>query len=470
MTAASLCAGCARASGFRHPLPSGFFTSPSMRAALSEHNFGIVFAAIRECTGLSQNQLGALLGLSQARVSEVEAGSRRLTGAKTAARISSVFAVPAQLLGFHVDSAEQAAGSLAGEEVDWVHRRDFVTLATAAALGSRLHPELERLADVLPDRLAPVSRPRIGDADIDAIEAISDGFRRWDLAHGGGLCRSAALSQLHQVAALNDAVCTSFVQGRLHIATAELASMAAWLAYDIEDHNAARRLWTYALHTAQRAEGNPRSTDLMVVILLDMAHQSLHLRRPKDALAFCRLAAATSSGRRYPVSPITAGYIHTVAAWCWATLGEPEPTRRALGASEAGYAEASVGTDLAWAWVVTDAEIAAQHGHSLYLLSLKHQEFGEAAATKLTVAAEGHSAEHERSRAVVLPTLAAAHFRAGDIDAAVHIGQTVVTAVTALSSQRCYARLRDLDTVAARHRCVQEVLDLRADIAAALAG
>ena len=281
-TAASLCGGCAKASGFRRPLPAGFFTRPAMRSALSEHNFGMVFAAIRECTGLSQTQLAALLGLSQARVSEVEAGVRRLTGAKPVARIS--------------------------------------------------------------------------------------------------------------------------------------------------------------------------------------------MRRPKDARAFCRLAAATSAGRRHPVSPITTGYIYTVTAWCWATLGEPEPTRRALADSAAGYAHVSESTAPAWAWVVTDAEIAAQQGHALYLLSLKHGEFGEPAAAKLTVAVEGHPAEHERSRAVVLPTLAAAHFRAGDIDAAVRIGQSAVTAVTALSSQRCYARLLDLGTVAARHRSVPEVRDLRADIAAAPAG
>lgn len=468
-TAAGLCAGCARAAGFRRPLPAGFFTTPMMRTALFDHDFAAVFAAIRIRTGLSQTQLAALVGLSQARVSEVEAGARRLTGAKLVARISTVFAVPAELLGFHVDTVGPAAGSLACEEVDWVNRRDFVTLATAAALGSRLHPELERLAHVLPGRLAPVTRPRIGDADIDAVEAISDGFRRWDLAHGGGLCRSAALSQLHQVAALDDAVCTSTVRARLQIATAELASMAGWLAYDIEDHNAARRLWTYALHIAQRADDNPRSTDLLVIVLLDMAHQALHLRQPKDALAFCRLAAATSTSRRHPVSHITEGYIHTVTAWCWAMLGEPEPTRRALADSRAGYAAASAETIPPWAWVVTNAEIDAQQGHALYLLSLTHPEFAESAAAQLTSAAEGHPAEHERSRAVVLPTLAVAHFQAGDIDSAVQIGHDAVTAVTALSSQRCYARLRDLDTVAAGHRSIPEVLDLRADIAEALA-
>lgn len=440
-----------------------------MRTALSEHDFGVVFAAIRECTGMSQSQLAALVGLSQARVSEVESGTRRLTGAKLVARISTVFAVPAQLLGFHVDTAEPLAGSLACEEVDWVKRRDFVTLATAAALGSSLHPELERLAHVLPGHLDPVTRPRIGDTDIDAIEAISDGFRRWDLAHGGGLCRSAALSQLHQVAALDNAVCAPKVRARLQLATAELASMAGWLAYDIEDHNSARRLWTFALHTAQRAEDNPRSTDLMVVVLLDMAHQALHLRRPKDGLAFCRLAAATSTSRRHPVSRITAGYVHTVTAWCWAALGEREPTLGALDDSRAGYAAVSSDTNPPWAWVVTDAEIAAQYGHALYLLSVGHPEFAESAATQLTVAAHGHPVEHERSRAVVLPTLAVSHFLAGDIDSAVQVGRDAVAVVAALSSQRCYARLRDLDTVAARHQSAPEVGDLRSSIAVTLA-
>ncbi|MEU6561999.1 helix-turn-helix transcriptional regulator [Nocardia nova] len=468
-TAAGLCAGCARASGFRRPLPVGFFTSLAMRTALSEYNFGVVFAAIRDCTGMSQSQLAALVGLSQARVSEVEAGARRLTSAKLAARISTVFAVPAHLLGFHVDTAAHAPGSLACEEVDWVNRRDFVTLATAAALGSRLHPELERLAHVLPGQLEHVTRPRIGDADVDAIEAISNGFRRWDLAHGGGLCRSAALSQLHQVAALDDAISTSRVQARLQVATAELASMAGWLAYDIEDHDAARRLWTYALHTAQRADDSPRSTDLMVVILLDLAHQALHLRRPKDALAFCRLAAATSTSRRHPVSSITAGYIHTVTAWCWATLGEPEPARRALADSRAVYASVNADSTPPWSWIVTEAEIAAQHGHALYLLSLTYPEFAESAVGRLTEAAHGHPAEHERSRAVLLPTLAVAHLRAGDVESAVRTGRDAVTVVSALSSQRCYARLRDLDAAAARHGSVPDVLDLRADIAAALA-
>ncbi|WP_155981451.1 helix-turn-helix domain-containing protein [Nocardia sp. BMG111209] len=467
--AAGLCAVCARSAGFRRPLPADFFTTEEMRVALAQHDFGVVFTEIRRRTGLSQSQLAALVGLSQARVSEVEGGMRRLAGVTSIARISTVFAVPAQLLGFHVNTASEA-GSLASEEVDWVDRRDFVTLATAAALGSRLHPELERLAALLPDRLEPISRLHIGDSDIDAVEAISDGFRRWDLAHGGGLCRTAALSQLQQVAVLDDAVCTPSVRARLYVATAELASMAGWLAYDVEDHNAARRLWTYALHTAQRAEESPRSTDLMTLILLDMAHQALHLRRPKDALSFAQLAAATSTSRRHPVSQITAGYIQAVIAWCWAALGKADSTNRALAESRRRYDAASADTTPPWAWFVTDAEIAAQQGHSLYLLSATQPRFAEAAVTRLTVAVQGHAAEHERSRAVVLPTLAVAHFRVGDTDSAVRVGREAVSAVSTLSSRRCYARLRDLDTVAAHHQQLPAVLELRAELAAAPAG
>ncbi|MFD0361344.1 XRE family transcriptional regulator [Nocardia sp. GCM10030253] len=350
-----------------------------------------------------------------------------------------------------------------------MERRDFITLVTAAALGSRLHPELERLGALLPGRLEPVTRPHIGSADVVAIEAITDGFRRWDLAHGGGLCRTAALTQLHQVRALEGAACASSIRTRLCIATAELASMAGWLAYDIEEHDSARKLWTYALQTAHRGEDHPRSTDLTVSILLDMAHQSLHLRRPQEALKFTQLASATAVNRRYPVSTITAGYIAAVMGWCWASLSEVAATERAVGLSEDHYASADPDTMPPWAWFVTTAEIAAQQGHSMYLLSLTEPDFALIAIDRLSIAVSEHAMEHARSRAVVLPTLAGACLQAGDFKSAASYGRDAITAITELSSQRCYVRLRDLDTIAARHDSDADVAELRGGIRAVLA-
>lgn len=155
--------------------------------------------------------------------------------------------------------------------------------------------------------------------------------------------------------------------------------------------------------------------------------------------------------------------------WCRAALGEPEPTRRAIGNAQDTYATADPATTPPWAWFVTDAEITAQQGHSLYLLSLTRPEFAPEAIEKLTSAATGYGAEYERSRAVILPPLASVQFQAGDIDAAVATGYDAVDAITGLSSTRGYARLRVLDTVAAPHSGQPEVTDLREHIRRALA-
>ncbi|WP_410673187.1 helix-turn-helix domain-containing protein [Amycolatopsis sp. cmx-4-68] len=476
-TADPLCGCCARAAGFRKPIPDGFYDDADLRAALARYDFGAVFAAVRAHTGLSQLQLADLLDLSQSRISAVERGERRLTHVKLAARLAGLLRIPPRLLGF----PDEAPGSVvaAPEEVSWLERRDFLALVTAATLGSSLHPELARLGSLLPGEVEPVTRPRIGAADVDAIEAITDGFRRSDFAHGGGLCRAAAITQLHQVRRLEDAVCTPEVRTRLLVAVAELASMAGWMAYDVEDHDAARRLWTYALDTARRAEDHPRAPDLAVDVLLDMAHQALHLHgqdpvnhaaRAGEALHLVQLASATAANRRHPVSTITSGYISAVLGWCRAALGEADPTRRAIGNAQDTYAAADPATTPPWAWFVNDPEITAQQGHSLYLLSLSHPEFAPEAIEKLTTAASGYGAEYERSRAVILPPLASVQFQAGDVATAVATGYEAVDAITGLSSTRGYARLRTLDTVAAPHGRQPEVAELREHIRKTLAG
>ncbi|MDQ1308329.1 MAG: hypothetical protein QG671_4163 [Actinomycetota bacterium] len=471
----SMCGSCARAVGFRKPIPDGFYEDGDLRTALARYDFGAVFAAVRQHTGLSQLQLADLLDLSQSRVSAVERGERRLTHVKLAARLAILLRIPPRLLGFPTE----VTGSLAAqEEANWLERRDFLALVTAATLGSDLHPELARLGSLLPGDVEPVTRPRIGAADVDAIEAITDGFRRSDFACGGGLCRAAAVTQLHQVRRLEDAVCSPTVRTRLLVAIAELAGMAGWMAYDVEDHDTARRLWTYALDTARRAEDHPRAPDLAVDMLLDMAHQALHLHgldpnkhadSAGEALQLVQLASATAANRRYPVSTITQGYISSVLGWCRATLGESEPTRRAIGKAQETYAAVDPSMTPPWAWFVNDAEITAQQGHSLYLLSLTRPEFAPEAIEKLTTAVTGYGTECERSRAVILPPLASVQFQAGDIEASVATGHDAVDAITGLSSTRGYARLRVLDTVAAPHSGQPEVADLRERLRRALA-
>ena len=467
-----MCRRCARAAGFHKPIPDGFYNDAGLRAALARYDFGTVFTAVRAHTGLSQLQLANLLGLSQSRISAIERGKRRLTHVKLAARAATLLRIPPELLGFPTTKTGTSVAKQQ-QEVSWVERRDFLALVTAATLGSSLYPELARLGSLLPDQVEPVTRPRIGMADVEAIEAITEGFRRSNFAHGGGLCRAAAIAQLHQVRRLEDAVCTSQVRARLLVAIAELAGLAGWMAYDVEDHENARRLWTYALATARRADNHPHAPDLAVAVLLDMAHQALHLHslnpvthadRAREALRLVQLAAATAANSRHPVSAVTQGYVFAMLGWCRATLGDIDSTRRALGTAHDTYAAADPATTPPWARFVTDAEIAAHEGHSLYLLAQHRPEFAPQAIDKLTSAVGGYGVEYEHSRAMILPPLAMVQFQVGDIDSAVATSYRAVDTITGLSSTRGHARLRVLDAIAAPHSTRSEVADLRAQI------
>ncbi|MEV4129339.1 helix-turn-helix transcriptional regulator [Nocardia sp. NPDC049707] len=449
-----------------------------MREALAHHDFGMVFTAIRERTGLSQYDLGQLVGLNQERVSKIERRTRKVAGLDVAIRISVAFEIPAQFLGF----PGEASNSLAAEEVDWVERRDFLSVLMAAALGSNLHPELDRLSGQLPERLKDFHRTRIGVKDVEAIEALSEYYRCQDLAHGSALYRDAALTQLREVRTYQHVACSEALRPRLWVATAELAWVTGWLAYDLEDHDGARRLWTYAVWAAGQGADHPHSADLAANILLDTAHQSLHLWRPlwtapepdqrrcqqrylDEALRCAQTAAATASSRRYPVSSVTEGYIASVTAWCWAARGDAEAVHRSIERSEDLYAQADRNNLPAWSSFLTAAEISAQHGHSHYLLSTHDRDHAAQAIELLTAGVDGHAVEHARSKAVALPTLAGAYLQAGDHDSAAYYCGSAIQQINALTSRRCYTRLRDLNRIAAQYDRDSAVTDMRAHIA-----
>ncbi|WP_433892738.1 helix-turn-helix domain-containing protein [Streptomyces sp. CA-111067] len=68
------CSACARSG----PVPDAVWADPAVAAALARWDFGVVFRLLRSATGMSQNDLSALTGLSQGAISQIEAGTRRL--------------------------------------------------------------------------------------------------------------------------------------------------------------------------------------------------------------------------------------------------------------------------------------------------------------------------------------------------------------------------------------------------------
>ncbi|MDQ2883872.1 MAG: helix-turn-helix transcriptional regulator [Actinomycetota bacterium] len=271
------------------------------------YDFAYLFRAVRRSTELTQQELGEMLQLDQDRISRIERGERRLRDIAIIARIASQLGVPPALLGFDPGTASvESAGADEIRAVDWVRRRDFTKVVAGIVLGMGADAlDGDRLDALLPSGPATSTTARIGSADVEAIEQATALLRRSDFSCGGGLCRPVAVAKLRSVLTLHRAACTSAVRERLMVATADLGGVAAWTSYDAERHNDARRLWMIALSIAQQAD-HPRAADLTADLLLDMAHQALHLRRPQEALSLVQLGYGTAASRTQPVSASTA--------------------------------------------------------------------------------------------------------------------------------------------------------------------
>ena len=134
-----------------------------------------------------------------------------------------------------------------------------------------------------PDQVG--SEPRhlrhIGIADVESVEQATVAFERQDFATGAGPVRDLAVAQLRSVLPLLGAQVTPEVRSRLYLATARLATQTCWMSFEVNQHEAARQLWTIALDVARDAE-HPLGTDHIVFVLYDMALQAVHLGRPTD--------------------------------------------------------------------------------------------------------------------------------------------------------------------------------------------
>lgn len=444
----------------RHPDIAGllreveFFSRELIQRVLAAYDFGYLFRAVRRTAELTQQELGELLGLDQDRISRIERGQRRLRDIVTVARVACRLGIPPGLLGFDPNavSVERSTAGKSREEVDWVRRRDFSWVAAGALLGLGVSGlDIDRLAALLPGE--PTRPPaRIGAADVAAIEQATELFRSLGHSRGGGLCRSAAVAQLRSVLPLQDAACTAEVRERLRVATADLGKVAAWASYDAENHGDARRLWVIALGVAGQAE-HPRVVDLTAHLLMDMAHQALHLRQPQEALNLIQLADANATRRNQTLSASTASHLASYQGWGQAVQHDARSCDRSLGQAVEHFARADPNTAAPWAAHITTAELAAMHGHAYYTLALATTDTQHAARALplLQEAVDGFGPAYGRPRAVNLAGLAGAHALAGDLDTAARTGHHAVEEITALAAPRAYDRLRTLHAVLQPH-------------------
>jgi transcriptional regulator with XRE-family HTH domain len=462
-----LCAPCARAAAAATPsLPADFYSKPEVVGALRNRNFGQFFRIARTDLGMTQEQFGLLVGLAQSRVCKIENRAARLRDIETIVHLASALGTPPELLGFIAD-----AGSLDGDDetqaVSWLQRRDFVAVVTATALGvgaAPLHNGVNRLileaAEVEPAR-------RIGLADVERIEATTSAFRDWDNRWGGGLSKAAIVGQLQWLVATNkSALASEAVQRRLLVATADLANLGAWIHYDLERHEEARRLWMIALDTSREAG----SVDLVAAILRQLAHQALHLQRPDEALRMVRLAYASAADPNQEASELALAETSAYEAWCHAAAGNRRPCQRAIGRAEEHFANSQDGTAPPWLTHFDESELYALRGHAYHVLADRVPEAAGPAQDWLRRAVAGRGPQYARSKTLNLIALSSTYFQQGDeLDEGVRIGQQALEGASTLNSPRAQSRLRGLARVTAPFAREANVAEFRDQLRLALA-
>lgn len=155
--------------------------------------------------------------------------------------------------------SQQTLGNLVGME-----RRDFVELAAALTLGVA-GVDVDRLTALLP-AAEPTGARHVGASDVEVIEQSTAAFVRQDFVTGAGPIRDLAVAQLRATLPLLGAEMTPEVRPRLYLATACLATQAGWMSFQVNQHDAARRLWLIALDIARDAD-HPLGADHTVFVL-----------------------------------------------------------------------------------------------------------------------------------------------------------------------------------------------------------
>ncbi len=182
-----------------------------------------------------------------------------------------------------------------------------------------------------------------GAAPIDAtsIRLTTASLMDLDFQLGGGHTRDLLLPYFRsQVLPLFEALPHGRARRDLFIATAELAQMLGWSAYDAGRHGAAQRYFVHALRLAREADDNLLGARL----LSNLSHQANYLGAFEHAVKLARAAqhAATSRGRS---SATTLAMLTAMEARALASLGDDAGCARALTRAERAMEQSSPADD-----------------------------------------------------------------------------------------------------------------------------
>ncbi|WP_369266103.1 sporulation protein [Streptomyces harbinensis] len=313
-----------------------------------------------------------------------------------------------------------------------MHRRTFTTGAFAVA--AYAVPVTRWL--VQPDAPAPLRENgrQIGQQDLTELWNAAEQARQWDARYGGGNWRTSRVAEVltTQAAPLLSGTGSQQVMDGVLSATAELARLTGWAAFDAGQHDLAQRHFIQALSLA-RAGGN---AELGCYVLASMAVQTMRRGYPSEAIDMAQ-GAAERAGRG--ATPKVKAFARLIEARAHARTGDERSAARALSGCEqlldaAREKEAPTYIDyFGPARMASDAvEI--------------YRDLGKPAVAAGWDAQATMPAGHTRAVGLRLSVTATAHLQAGDLEEGLAVGSRAVDILAGVASARAREYVDDIHT------------------------
>lgn len=322
-----------------------------------------------------------------------------------------------------------------------LERRRFLR-DSALAVSASAPAALRWLVSPVAGLAAGTGRRGVGMSDVQAIREVARSYRELDNRLGGGRVRGAVVHYLDSQVTplLTDGRYTEGTGRQLAGASAELAQLAGWMAYDAGLHGHAQRYLTQALGFARHAGDEGIGGE----ILAALAHQAVYLGRPADAVDLARAAQVTAR-RAGLLTLLTECYV--MEAHGHAAADDAAACARALSDAEDAFGRATPANGPIWLAYFDEAYLSARMAHCF-------RDLGEARhAEQYARRSLDMDGRYVRGKAFNLSLLATALAQQDDIEQSCAIGLRAVEVAAGLHSARSIRYISDLQ------RCLSQRSD-----------
>lgn len=424
------CSACVRSRALLRNIPTvpeHVWRDPDVRQALADWDFGQASRLLRQRGSLRQENVAQLTGLSQAFISMLESGSRRLTNIDKIVEFLAGLGVPAELVPLPLPRPTPPLSRPTADMIDgdldpvlpWTATRMVSALGTAvggSAMDRRRFLTVSGMALTAfvhhwgADQAEPLVRAadgsRLTNELLDSLQQTTDNLRSMDASAGSGTLAElgdahlAFLERLLQQASYDEAT-----GRRLAAIIADTATQTGWFTFDSGDRDGTPGYLLAALRAA-KASGDVR---LGAGALSYMAIHGYSTGAPRNAVIAAR-------GAREKVknlgTPALEAMLLTRQARGHAKLGERQAALAALGRAAELCARGPSEYDPDWLYWINEGEIHGQAG-SCYL------DLGEPqrAVASFTLARRALNPAEQRTQGLFLSRAASAYIREGDVDA-----------------------------------------------------